>query len=77
LIGGTAVQSGIDIRAISTNAHVVSNPVLLGCILRNQKWPVTGSKSDRLSAKGRFSRFTRPPQRQAQAKPRLPFNFLL
>jgi two-component system phosphate regulon sensor histidine kinase PhoR len=30
-----AGQSGIDIRAISTNAHVVSNPVLLGCILRN------------------------------------------
>jgi len=30
-----ALQRGIDVRAISTNAHVVSNPVLLGCILRN------------------------------------------
>jgi two-component system, OmpR family, phosphate regulon sensor histidine kinase PhoR len=30
-----ALQRGIDLRAISTNAHVVSNPVLLGCILRN------------------------------------------
>jgi two-component system phosphate regulon sensor histidine kinase PhoR len=30
-----AIQRGIDIRAVSTNAHVVSNPVLLGCILRN------------------------------------------
>jgi signal transduction histidine kinase len=31
----TALQRGIDLRAISTNAHVVSNPVLLDCILRN------------------------------------------
>jgi two-component system phosphate regulon sensor histidine kinase PhoR len=30
-----ALQRGIDLRAISANAHVVSNPVLLGCILRN------------------------------------------
>jgi two-component system, OmpR family, phosphate regulon sensor histidine kinase PhoR len=30
-----ALQRGIDLRAMSTNAHVVSNPVLLGCILRN------------------------------------------
>lgn len=30
-----AVQSGVDIGTVSTNAHVVSNPVLLGCILRN------------------------------------------
>jgi two-component system, OmpR family, phosphate regulon sensor histidine kinase PhoR len=30
-----ALQRGIDLRAISTNAHVVSNPVLLGSILRN------------------------------------------
>jgi signal transduction histidine kinase len=30
-----ALQRGIDLRAISTDAHVVSNPVLLGCILRN------------------------------------------
>lgn len=30
-----AVQRGIDLRAVTTNAHVVSNPVLLGCILRN------------------------------------------
>jgi signal transduction histidine kinase len=30
-----ALQRGIDFRAISTDAHVVSNPVLLGCILRN------------------------------------------
>jgi two-component system, OmpR family, phosphate regulon sensor histidine kinase PhoR len=30
-----ALHRGIDLRAISTNAHVVSNPVLLGCILRN------------------------------------------
>lgn len=30
-----ALQRGIDLRANSTNAHVVSNPVLLGCILRN------------------------------------------
>jgi two-component system, OmpR family, phosphate regulon sensor histidine kinase PhoR len=31
----TALQRGIDLRAISTNAYVMSNPVLLGCILRN------------------------------------------
>jgi two-component system, OmpR family, phosphate regulon sensor histidine kinase PhoR len=30
-----ALQRGIDLRAISTNAHVVSNPLLLGSILRN------------------------------------------
>jgi two-component system, OmpR family, phosphate regulon sensor histidine kinase PhoR len=30
-----AVQRGIDLRAVTTNAHVVSNPVLLGCVLRN------------------------------------------
>jgi two-component system phosphate regulon sensor histidine kinase PhoR len=30
-----AIQSGIDLRAVTTNAQVVSNPVLLGCILRN------------------------------------------
>jgi two-component system, OmpR family, phosphate regulon sensor histidine kinase PhoR len=30
-----ALQRGIDLRAISTNARVVSNPVLLECILRN------------------------------------------
>lgn len=30
-----ALQRGIDLRAISTNACVASNPVLLGCILRN------------------------------------------
>jgi two-component system phosphate regulon sensor histidine kinase PhoR len=30
-----ALQRGIDLRAVSTNAHVVSNPVLLGCIVRN------------------------------------------
>jgi two-component system, OmpR family, phosphate regulon sensor histidine kinase PhoR len=30
-----AIQRGIDLRAVTTNAHVVSNPVLLGCILRN------------------------------------------
>jgi two-component system, OmpR family, phosphate regulon sensor histidine kinase PhoR len=30
-----ALQRGIDLRAISTDAYVVSNPVLLGCILRN------------------------------------------
>jgi signal transduction histidine kinase len=30
-----ALQRGIDLRAISTNANVVSNPVLLDCILRN------------------------------------------
>jgi hypothetical protein len=31
----SALQRGIDLRAISTNAHVMSNPVLLGCVLRN------------------------------------------
>jgi two-component system phosphate regulon sensor histidine kinase PhoR len=31
----TALQRGVDFRAVSTNARVVSNPVLLGCILRN------------------------------------------
>jgi two-component system phosphate regulon sensor histidine kinase PhoR len=30
-----AIQRGIDLRAVTTNAYVVSNPVLLGCILRN------------------------------------------
>jgi signal transduction histidine kinase len=30
-----AIQRGIDLRAASTNAHVESNPVLLGCIVRN------------------------------------------
>ena len=30
-----ALQRGIDLRAVTTNGHVVSNPVLLGCILRN------------------------------------------
>jgi signal transduction histidine kinase len=30
-----AIQRGIDLRVLATNAHVVSNPVLLGCILRN------------------------------------------
>jgi two-component system, OmpR family, phosphate regulon sensor histidine kinase PhoR len=30
-----AIQRGIDLRAITTNAHVAINPVLLGCILRN------------------------------------------
>ncbi len=30
-----ALQRGVDLRAVSTNAHVVSNPVLLGCIVRN------------------------------------------
>jgi two-component system, OmpR family, phosphate regulon sensor histidine kinase PhoR len=30
-----AIQRGIDLRAVTTNAHVVSNPVLLGCILHN------------------------------------------
>ena len=30
-----AIQRGIDLRAVSTNVQVVSNPVLLGCILRN------------------------------------------
>jgi two-component system phosphate regulon sensor histidine kinase PhoR len=30
-----AIQRGIDLRAITANVHVTSNPVLLGCILRN------------------------------------------
>src|SRR3984893_11859697 len=30
-----AIQRGIDFRAFTANAHVMSNPVLLGCILRN------------------------------------------
>ena len=30
-----AIQRGIDLRAVTTNGHVVSNPVLLDCILRN------------------------------------------
>lgn len=30
-----ALQRGIDIRAVSTDACVTSNPILLGCILRN------------------------------------------
>jgi two-component system, OmpR family, phosphate regulon sensor histidine kinase PhoR len=30
-----ALQRGIDLRAVTTTRHVVSNPVLLGCILRN------------------------------------------
>lgn len=30
-----AIQRGIDLRAITTNVHVTSNPVLLDCILRN------------------------------------------
>jgi len=30
-----ALQRGIDLRVISTNTCVASNPVLLGCILRN------------------------------------------
>jgi two-component system, OmpR family, phosphate regulon sensor histidine kinase PhoR len=30
-----ALQRGIDLRVISTNARVVSSPVLLGCVLRN------------------------------------------
>jgi two-component system phosphate regulon sensor histidine kinase PhoR len=30
-----AIQRGIDLRAVTTNAHVMSNPVLLGCIIRN------------------------------------------
>jgi two-component system, OmpR family, phosphate regulon sensor histidine kinase PhoR len=30
-----ALQRGIDLRGISTHAYVLSNPVLLGCILRN------------------------------------------
>jgi two-component system, OmpR family, phosphate regulon sensor histidine kinase PhoR len=30
-----AIQGDVDFRAITTNAHVVSNPVLLNCILQN------------------------------------------
>jgi two-component system, OmpR family, phosphate regulon sensor histidine kinase PhoR len=30
-----ALQRGIDLRVIFTNARVVSNPILLGCVLRN------------------------------------------
>ncbi|WIW44913.1 HAMP domain-containing sensor histidine kinase [Bradyrhizobium sp. 62B] len=30
-----ALHRGIDVRAISTNACITSNPILLGCILRN------------------------------------------
>jgi two-component system, OmpR family, phosphate regulon sensor histidine kinase PhoR len=30
-----AIQRGIDLRAVTANAHVMSNQVLLGCILRN------------------------------------------
>jgi signal transduction histidine kinase len=30
-----AIQRGIDLRVITGNAHVASNAVLLGCILRN------------------------------------------
>jgi len=30
-----AIQRGIDLRAITANVHVTSNPVLLDCILRN------------------------------------------
>jgi signal transduction histidine kinase len=133
-----AIQRGIDLRAITANVHVTSNPVLLGCILRNlltnairytepggriligcrrkgaksgsmyttpasvfrktncressnpsralhpnaiTAWVLgslsfvvrsrclaTGSKCNRLWVKGRFSRSTRPQQRQARAK---------
>jgi len=31
----TAIQRGIDLRAVTTDACVASNPVLLACILRN------------------------------------------
>ena len=31
----SAIQRGIDLRAITANVHVTSNPVLLDCILRN------------------------------------------
>src|SRR6202012_3536566 len=31
----SALQKGIDLRVLATNAHVVSNSVLLSCILRN------------------------------------------
>src|SRR3954454_10173975 len=30
-----AIQAGIDLRTVATNAHVMSNPVLLDCILQN------------------------------------------
>lgn len=30
-----AIQRGVDLRAVTTNGHVASNPVLLGCIHRN------------------------------------------
>jgi signal transduction histidine kinase len=30
-----AIQRGIDLRTFTANGHVMSNPVLLGCILRN------------------------------------------
>jgi two-component system phosphate regulon sensor histidine kinase PhoR len=30
-----AIQRGIDLRAVATNVEAASNPVLLGCILRN------------------------------------------
>jgi two-component system phosphate regulon sensor histidine kinase PhoR len=30
-----AIQRGIDLRTLTANGHVMSNPVLLGCILRN------------------------------------------
>jgi two-component system, OmpR family, phosphate regulon sensor histidine kinase PhoR len=30
-----AIQRGIDLRAITTNAHVESNPALLDCVLQN------------------------------------------
>lgn len=33
--GDMAVQRGIDFRTVATTAHVMSNPVLFGCILRN------------------------------------------
>jgi signal transduction histidine kinase len=31
----TAIQGGIDLRAVTTSAHVASNPVLLDCVLQN------------------------------------------
>jgi two-component system, OmpR family, phosphate regulon sensor histidine kinase PhoR len=30
-----AIQRGIDLRVVAANVHVVSNPVLLECVLRN------------------------------------------
>ena len=30
-----AIQRGIDLRTLTANGHVMSNPMLLGCILRN------------------------------------------